>query len=326
MSAAPASLPRLGALAAAAAGGALAVLLLWRLSAPAPPPRAPLAAVSGLCGLRVLLTGGTSGIGAAAARALRAGGARVVFCGRRADRGAALEAALRARTPGDGGDGGAQPGAVLAKFVLADVRSPDACAALFAAAEHALGGVDALVNCAGVVAAGALAAGSDAASAALWADVLDVNLLAPLRLMRLALPGMRARRSGAVVNVASDWALTGARGYCAYATSKAALLQLTRCAALEHARDGIKINALCPGDTAVDRWRTDGYASGGGGPVSDAQAAADARALPLGRACSEDEVARALVFLVARGTESLTGSALVIDGGNTAAGASHCSA
>ena len=81
----------------------------------------------------------------------------------------------------------------------------------------------------------------------------------------------------------------------------------------------MRANALCPGDTAVERWRTEGYARGSGGPVSDAQAAADGAALPLGRVATEDEVARALAFLVARGTEAMTGAALVVDGGNTAA-------
>ena len=304
----------LGAVAvAAASAGALAVLTLWRLSAPPParPGGGGGAGATGVRGLRVLITGGTSGIGAAAARMLCAGGARVVIAGRRAARGAAVEAELRA----------AAGAAAAALFVACDVRDAHACASLFARAEAFLGAVDALVNCAGVVLAGGVADGSEREAAALWAETLEVHVLAPLRMTRLVLPGMRARRSGAIVNVASDWALTGARGYAAYAVAKAALLQLTRCLALEHARDGVRANALCPGDTQVDRWRDEGYARNGAGPVSDAQAAADARSLPLGRACAEDEVAQALVFLLARGCEAMTGSALVIDGGNTASGA-----
>lgn len=303
-------------LAVGAGAGALAVSIMWRLSvlwaaSRSSPATAP---VAGLAGLRILLTGGTSGIGAASVRLLRAGGARVVFCGRRASHGAAIEAAVRERTSADT----FEPGP-LALFVPADIRDVRNCSALITRTEAVLGGVDVLVNCAGVVISGSVAAGTNEEAAAAWEESLQTNLLAAVWCTRAVLPGMRARGCGTIVNVCSDWAIVGCRGYAAYAASKAALLQLTRCTALEHASEGIRANALCPGDTAVERWRTEGYARGGDGPVSDSQIASDGACLPLGRVATVDEVAQALAFLVARGSEAMTGAALVIDGGNTAA-------
>jgi NAD(P)-dependent dehydrogenase (short-subunit alcohol dehydrogenase family) len=127
-----------------------------------------------------------------------------------------------------------------------------------------------------------------------------VELLAPLRLMRLALPGMRARRSGAVVNVASDWALTGARGYCAYATSKAALAALTREMAHDFGPLGVRVNAIAPGEveTAMLSPGTDKIVE----------------KLPMQRLGQPKEVADVIWFLCSDQSSYISGAEIEVNG------------
>lgn len=259
---------------------------------PLPPP-SPLLA-SGVSGLSILLTGGTSGLGLAFLRALLAGGARVAFCGRRVDLGAALASELGA----------------AAAFIPADVRLAADCAQLVARAREALGGrIDVLINCAGALGAGSVLEVSEDD----WDETIAVNLTAAWRLTRLVLPDMRARRSGNIVNVCSDWGIVGAAGFAAFSVSKAALIQLTRVTALEHAREGIRVNALCPGETTVEREH-----AAGAPLLPHALADAPSASAPIGRTCRASEVAAALLFLASRGVDSMTGACLVIDGGATA--------
>lgn len=255
-----------------------------------PPP-------SGVQGLVVLVTGGTSGIGLASVRALLEGGARVAFTGRRAALGASLAA-----------------GHEELLFIEGDVTVGGDRDRAVAAVLSWGGRLDVLFNCAGIVQAGSVAGTSEEA----WGAVLDVNLTAVWAMTRAVLPVMLASGGGNIINCASDWALVGARGYAAYCVSKAGVVALTRCTALEHARAGIRCNAVCPGDTLVERWGEEGYARGGSGPVTPAQVAADGDELPLGRVADVSEVAAAVVFLASRGCAAMTGTTLVVDGGNTA--------
>jgi meso-butanediol dehydrogenase/(S,S)-butanediol dehydrogenase/diacetyl reductase len=280
------------------------------------------------------VSGGTSGIGAAVALLLAREGARVAVLGRREAEGLAVAARLAAASPGPHG------------FVACDVRAPEACAAAVARAAALLGGgIDVLVCAAGVVLAGT----AEEATEEDWALTFETNVSGTWRLCKYALPFL-CRRSGAgaaapgaaagdggngaasiaasggvIVTVASDWALVGASGAAAYCASKGAVVQLTRCLALEHAKDGVRANALCPGDTFVERWARQGYFAGGrgggaSGPVSLAAAQADARhgGVPLARVASADEIARAALFLASDDSSFMTGQTLVVDGGNTA--------
>ena len=162
-----------------------------------------------------IVTGSTSGIGLAIALELATQGASVLLTGRSVAKG---EAALCQLT-----DKGAN-----AVFLAADIAQSDAGTTITKAALDNFGRIDVLVNNAGMISRGTALECRDAD----WDELLDVNLSAPFRLIRAVLPTMLAQQSGSIVNIASDWALKGARGAVAYATSKAALVQLTRCIAL----------------------------------------------------------------------------------------------
>lgn len=274
----------------------------------------------GVAGLIVLVTGGTSGIGLACVRALRAAGACVAFTGRRAELGASIAAELggcswdghiHSSSTAEGTRAAAAP--LPSLFVVGDVTSRPDRDQVVAATVAYYGRIDVLFNNAGIVTKGSTLETSDED----WDSVMRINLTAAFQMTKAVLPHMLSRRSGNIINCASDWGLVGARDYVAYCVSKAGLVQLTRCVALEHARDGIRCNAICPGDTHVERWETSGYAVGSA-PVSKEAIAADGADLPLGRVARTEEVAAAVVFLASREPRAMTGAMLPVDGGNTA--------
>lgn len=243
-----------------------------------------------------LVTGATSGIGRAIAEALAAEGAHLVLSGRNETRAQALLDLLAERdTP--------------ATFVAADQSDPAAGQRLADAVLQRHGRIDVLVNNAGMLTNGTALETSDAQ----WAHLLDVNLSAPFRQSRAVLPAMIAARRGCIVNVASDWALMGARRALAYCVSKAALAQLTRCLALDHAADGIRVNAVCPGDT--DTPMLD-QAFDQGDRAAKMQTLASG--IPLGRVARADEVAQAVVFLASDASSFMTGALMPVDGGTSA--------
>lgn len=243
-----------------------------------------------------LVTGATSGIGRAIAEAFAAQGAQLVLSGRDAARAQALLTVLAQRgTP--------------ARFVAADQSDPMAGQRLADAVLALHGRIDVLVNNAGMLKNGTALETSDTQ----WARLMDVNLSAPFRLCRAVLPAMIAARRGSIVNVASDWALMGARGALAYAVTKAGLAQLTRCLALDHAADGVRVNALCPGDTDTPML-DQAYDDGDRGQKM--QRLADG--IPLGRVARADEVAQAAVFLASDAASFMTGALVPVDGGTSA--------
>ena len=138
------------------------------------------------------------------------------------------------------------------------------------------GRIDILFNNAGIVVSGT----AETTSAEDWDDTMLLNVTAVWRMSKLVIPLMRAQGGGVIINNASDWAFIGAPAVVAYCTSKGAVVQMTRAMAIDHAKENIRINAVCPGDTFVDRWLKDGFYRTSGG-VSEAEARQSD--LPIGR-------------------------------------------
>jgi meso-butanediol dehydrogenase/(S,S)-butanediol dehydrogenase/diacetyl reductase len=241
-------------------------------------------------GARVaIVTGGASGIGAATVRALAAEGARVVVV----DVDRARGAPLAAETAG--------------AFEAVDVTDDGEVARLVGETARRMGRVDVLVSCAFAAAFGSVAS----LGRAEWTRTLDVTLTAVFTALRATVPVMRAQGGGAVVNVASISGLRADRGLAAYNAAKAGVVNLTRTAALELARAGIRVNAVCPGmiDTPALRRALDRI---------PAREAALRQAVPAGRFGRPEEVARAILFLASPEASYITGATLVVDGGLTA--------
>lgn len=254
-----------------------------------------------LQGRVALITGGTSGIGEATARLFSQEGARVAITGRRAALGRAVVAQIEA----EGGE---------AIYIEADHTRAEDCQRAVEAVLATWGRVDILCNNAGVVPAGT----AESTSEEVWSYTLALNVTAVWRMSKLVLPLMRAQGGGVIVNTASDWGVVAGRDAVAYCTSKGAVVQMTRAMALDHARENIRINAVCPGDTFVQRWVTDGYFEGAGGQDLEAALQESGQALPMGRVGQPEEIARTILFLASDDSSFVTGSALLVDGGNTA--------
>ena len=240
-----------------------------------------------------LITGGTSGIGKATVELFASEGAKVAFTGRRNELGAGL----------------AQQTGCL--YIQADHRRTEDCQRSVTETVSKFGRIDILFNNAGIVVSGT----AETTTAEDWDDTMLLNVTAVWRMSRLVLPVMRAQGGGVIINNASDWAFIGAPAVVAYCTSKGAVVQMTRAMAIDHAAEHIRINAVCPGDTFVERWLKEGYYRVSGG-VSEAEARKTD--LPLGRVAETIEIARAVLFLASDDASFMTGSALVVDGGSTA--------
>ena len=249
----------------------------------------------------VIVTGGTRGIGAAIAETCAELGGRIVLTGRNDEAGAAVEGRIRM-------GGGA------ARFVQGDVTAPRFTERLMDDVLKQEGRIDVLVNNAGILSRSNVADCTDAE----WDSVIATNVTAVFQLCRAVVPMMRRQfaaegRAGAIVNIASDWALVGAHNAVAYGTSKGAIAQLTRSMAIDHAKDGIRVNAVCPGDT-----ETDMLLSGRGEEGRDALLSWLGDAIPLGRVGEPVDIAAAVAFLASDAASYITGVLLPVDGGNTA--------
>lgn len=240
-----------------------------------------------------IVTGATSGIGLQTARRLVEAGAGVLGVGR--NRGALEELAAWA---------GSRGGRLVP--LEADVTASASPARIVAGALDTLGAIDVLVNAAGIIASGTVETTSDAA----WDEMIDINLRAPFRLMREAAPHLAARR-GAIVNVSSVTGLRSFPGVLAYCVSKAGVDHLTRCAALELAPKGVRVNAVNPGVVVTNLHRRSG--------MSDDQYSAfleRAREThPLGRAGQTEDVVELILFLASERSGWMTGETIPVDGG-----------
>ena len=251
-----------------------------------------------LKGRVALITGGSTGIGRATATLFAREGARVVIANRRAEPGVEAVAEIEAL-------GG------VAHFVQCDVRCAADCQRAVETAIERFGRLDILVNNAGIVPFGRV----EDTDEATWDAVMDTNPKGVFLMSRVAIPIMRNQGGGAIVNTASDAGLVGAKGMAAYSASKGAVVLLTRSMALDHACEGIRINAVCPGYTYVERWKE---RSGVDRPDVEEYVAAVAEELPIGRIGKPEEIAQAILFLASDEASFVVGTALSVDGGYTA--------
>jgi NAD(P)-dependent dehydrogenase (short-subunit alcohol dehydrogenase family) len=240
-------------------------------------------------GQRALVTGGTSGIGEAIVARLAEEGGRVVFTGRDEQRGEAV-----AQRTG-------------AEFARADARDGEAVRASVQAAVAQLDGLDVVVLNAGVLCEGTLSETTDEQ----WDAVMSTNLVAPFRYARETLPAL-SQTSGSLVLIASDAGVWGETPIAAYSVSKRAVIMLTRMLAVEAGPHGVRVNAVCPGDTEPGMVTT----------VAGREALPDTSQWtrpPLGRLVHARDVAAAVSFLASDEARTITGADLLIDGGMRAA-------
>lgn len=245
----------------------------------------------------VLVTGGSSGIGFAAARAFLQEGAKVAITGRDAARLAGAEAELR------------KVGAVLA--VRGDVARAGDAARMVSETEANLGPIDVLVNNAGVY----LNKPVEEISEAEYDEVMGINMKGTFLCTRFAIPGMVRRKRGAIVNVASDSGLVGTAGSSVYCASKGAMVLFTKAVALDHAKDGIRVNAICPGEVKTPMLDRDAAESG---RAFDEYYQGLVTPIPMRRVATADEIARGILFLASDEASYMTGATLSADGGATA--------
>jgi NAD(P)-dependent dehydrogenase (short-subunit alcohol dehydrogenase family) len=241
----------------------------------------------------VVVTGATSGIGRATAARFGRDGAAVLAVGRKAT--ALSDVAQEVNKAG----GRCLP-------FEADVTASGAPDAIVAKTLDSFGGLTTLVNAAGIIATGTVENTADGS----WDEMLDINLRAPFRLMRAATPHLVASR-GSVVNVSSVTGLRAFPGVLAYCVSKAGVDQLTRCAALELASKGVRVNAVNPGVVVTNLHRRSG--------VNEESYAAflerSKETHPLGRAGDPEEIADLIAFLASDRAGWITGETISIDGG-----------
>jgi NAD(P)-dependent dehydrogenase (short-subunit alcohol dehydrogenase family) len=245
-----------------------------------------------------VVTGSAGGIGLATARALAEEGARVVVCGR--DR----ERSERAR---------ADAGAALA--VVADLATADGPARVVGRAEQILGGIDVLVNNVGV----AYQIGFDELDDDAWHEMWQLNVMSYVRAIRAAVPLMRDRGGGVIVNVSSTAGKRPSTGMPNYSVTKAAVLSLSRLVADLYASAGIRCNAVAPGPTATEAWLGEGgladQQAARTGKSRDEVLAAVAAGRPLGRLAEPEEIAAVVTFLCSDRASYVTGAAWSVDGG-----------
>jgi 3-oxoacyl-[acyl-carrier protein] reductase len=254
----------------------------------------------GLDGKVCVVTGASRGIGFEVGRSLCSEGAQVLFVGRDAD--ALVEAA-----EGCGGE-----------YLAGDITEPELAERIVATCAEQMGGIDVLVNNAGTSFAKAI----DELTDDDWQGQWELNVLAPMRLMRAAAPRMAARGGGRIVNVCSSAGKRPSQTNAAYSVTKAAELSLSRTFADAYAPDGVLVNAVAPAAVTSPLWLADGgladQSAAAKGISREEALAAQRGRIPLGRLAEPGEIADVVVFLSSARASMVTGAAWSVDGGAVA--------
>lgn len=248
-----------------------------------------------------IITGGTSGIGKATALLFADEGADLVLTGRRIGLGKAVEAECRRR-------------GVRCVFVETDHTKLEECQRVVDIALKEFNRIDILFNNAGIVTKGT----ADSTPEEVWQDTLNINVTAVWRMCKLVIPQMKKQGKGVIVNNGSDWSVVAGKNAFPYIMSKGAVGMMTKAMALDYAREGIRVNAVCPGDTFVERWSEKGYFEGSDPVTLEEAIKESSEYIPMGRFGKPEEIARAVLFLASDDSTFVTGHLLLVDGGNTA--------
>jgi NAD(P)-dependent dehydrogenase (short-subunit alcohol dehydrogenase family) len=250
-----------------------------------------------LAGKVALITGGTSGMGRATAMLFAQEGARVAITGRNEARGREVVAEIE------------QAGGT-AIFVRSDVRFAGDCRRAVEETLQAFGRLDILFNNAGVLYANTVLDCTEEE----WDLTLDTNLKGTYLMSKFALPAMIAQGNGVIINNASGWGLVGGDAAAAYCASKGGVVLLTKAMAIDHARQGIRVNCVCPGDVDTPMLPEDAQRRG----MEWEEYVTSAADRPMGRIGKPEEIAKAVLFLASDDSSFVTGAVLAVDGGGTA--------
>jgi NAD(P)-dependent dehydrogenase (short-subunit alcohol dehydrogenase family) len=244
-----------------------------------------------------LITGGTSGMGRATAVLFAQEGAKVAITGRNETRGREVVEEIKQASG-------------TAIFIRSDVRFAEECRRTVEETLQAFGRLDILFNNAGVLYANTVLDCTEEE----WDLTLDTNLKGTYLMSRFALPTMIAQGSGVIINNASGWGLVGGDAAAAYCASKGGVVLLTKAMAIDHARQGIRVNCVCPGDVDTPMLPEDAQRRG----MKWEAYLASAANRPMGRIGKPEEIAKAVLFLASDDSSFVTGAVLAVDGGGTA--------
>ena len=244
---------------------------------------------------KVVITGGSGGIGQSLVELFASEGARVLFSDRSEEDCNDLSENLQRK-------------GLETIHLAGDLRQKSYCEELIAHAVVELGGVDILLNNAGIIPRGNILATTDN----MWFSALDVNLNAAFFLCRAAIPHMQQAGGGAIVNTSSTWGIYPGPDHIAYCTSKAALAAFTRSLGRDHAPDGIRVNAVCPHEVNTPMLHS-GFISRGINPASGVEELG--KTVPLGHIAEPEEIADVIAFLASHDARYICGETVEVNGG-----------